>query len=129
MPNGRLNPAANTPDCCALPSLPTPRKTLMRPLSLSDTNTSPFGAVFQTVQGGGEGVEVSEVVEDLRPVEKRYLPGHPDADAEGYVSFPNVNPAEDMADLLSATRGYQGDVAAISAVKSMISQAIQLLGA
>jgi len=95
----------------------------------STPQTSPFGAVFQTVQGGGEGVEISEVVEDLRPVEKRYLPGHPDADAEGYVSFPNVNPAEDMADLLSATRGYQGDVAAISAVKSMISQAIQLLGA
>lgn len=88
---------------------------------------SPFGAVFQTAQDGAEGVEVSGVVEDMRPVEKRYMPGHPDADKDGYVSFPNVNPAEDMADLLNATRGYQGDVAAISAVKSMISQSIQLL--
>jgi flagellar basal-body rod protein FlgC len=72
-------------------------------------------------------VEVAGVVEDIRPLEKRYMPGHPDADKDGYVSFPNVNPAEDMADLLNAARGYQGDVAAISAVKSMISQSIQLL--
>ncbi|HVT91538.1 MAG TPA: flagellar basal body rod protein FlgC [Bryobacteraceae bacterium] len=88
---------------------------------------SPFGAVFQNAQDGAEGVEVAGVVEDIRPLEKRYMPGHPDADKDGYVSFPNVNPAEDMADLLNAARGYQGDVAAISAVKSMISQSIQLL--
>lgn len=88
---------------------------------------APFSAVFHSVQG--EGVEVSDVVEDIRPTQKRYIPGHPDADKDGYVAFPNVDPAEDMADLLSATRGYQGNVAAITAVKSMITQSIQLLNA
>ena len=59
-----------------------------------------FSAVFQTEMGSGvNGVEVSDVVEDTSEPEKRYLPGHPDADQDGYVAFPNVNPAEDMVDL------------------------------
>lgn len=73
------------------------------------------------------GVRVAEVVEDPRPPEKRYLPGHPDADAEGYVAFPRINPAEDIVDLMSAVRGYQANVAAVSAVKDMIHRSIELL--
>jgi flagellar basal-body rod protein FlgC len=72
-------------------------------------------------------VKISDVIEDTRPPEQRYLPGHPDADANGYVSFPRVNPAEDMVDLLGASRGYQANVAAMSAVKSMINSSIDLL--
>ena len=45
------------------------------------------------------GVSVANVVQDNGPPEMRYLPGHPDADANGYVAFPNMNPAEDMVDL------------------------------
>ena len=83
----------------------------------SAPQNSPFSAVFQTEIGSGAtGVEVSDVIEDAREPQKRYLPGHPDADAEGYVAFPNVNPAEDMADLMSAQRGFQGNVAAMSAI-------------
>ncbi len=81
------------------------------------------------LQGMSVGVAASDVVEDARPPEKRYMPGHPDADKDGYVSFPNINPAEDMADLVSANRGYDGNVAAITALKDMINQSIQLLSA
>jgi flagellar basal-body rod protein FlgC len=64
-------------------------------------------------------------VDDSEP-ERRYLPGHPDADAQGYVAFPKINPAEEMVDLMSASRGYQANVAAISAVKDMIARSIDL---
>ena len=59
--------------------------------------------------------------------ERRYMPGHPDADAGGYVAFPRSNPAEDMVDLMSASRGYEANVAAIGAVKDMIQRSIDLL--
>ena len=94
----------------------------------SAPQTSPFAAVFQTEMGSGvSGVAVSEVVEDDREPEKRYMPGHPDADPDGYVAFPRMNPAEDMADLMSASRGFQGNVAAMSAIKDMILHSIDLL--
>src|SRR5690348_5310 len=94
----------------------------------SASQTSPFSAIFQSEMGSGvNGVEVAGVVEDTREPEKRYLPGHPDADKDGYVAFPRVNPAEDMADLLSAARGYQGNDAAMSAIKDMILHSIDLL--
>lgn len=89
---------------------------------------SPFASVFQSEIGAtGTGVEVANIVEDTRDPEKRYQPGHPDADADGYVAYPRINPAEDMVDLMGATRGYQANVAAISAVKTMIRDSIELL--
>lgn len=75
---------------------------------------------------GTQGVSVSDVTVDDRDPERRYMPGHPDADAQGYVAFPRINPAEEMADLMSASRGYEANVAAISAVKDMISKSIDL---
>ena len=94
----------------------------------SAQQTSPFGAVFQTEMGSGvTGVEVSDVIEDSSDAPKRYLPGHPDADANGYVSFPNMNPAEDMVDLLNSTRSYEANAAAISSIKDMISRSIDIL--
>lgn len=88
----------------------------------------PFQSMFQSEIGNGvEGVRVSEVVEDDREPEKRYLPGHPDADASGYVAFPRINPAEDMVDLLNTTRGYQSNIAAMSAVKDMIQRSLDLM--
>ena len=73
------------------------------------------------------GVTVSETVLDERDPERRYVPGHPDADAEGYVSFPRVNPAEEMIDLMSASRGFQANVSAMTAVKDMLNRSIDLL--
>jgi flagellar basal-body rod protein FlgC len=94
----------------------------------SAPQSSPFSAVFQTeMQDDVNGVEVSDVVEDTQEPDKRYIPGHPDADKDGYVAFPRVNPAEDMVDLLSAQRGYEGNVAAMTAIKDMIMRSIDLM--
>lgn len=87
---------------------------------------SPFNSMFSASEQTS-GVAVSEVVTDSREPERRYLPGHPDADPDGYVAFPRISPAEDMVDLMSAARGYEANVAAIGAVKDMISRSIELL--
>jgi flagellar basal-body rod protein FlgC len=92
---------------------------------------SPFASIFETVRAevlgtGPEGVGVAGIVVDNREPEKRYLPGHPDADAQGYVAYPRINPAEDMVDLMGAARGYGANVAAISAIKDMIQRSIDL---
>ena len=87
---------------------------------------SPFASAFETALGP-EGVEVAGVVADASPPERRYLPGHPDADKDGYVAFPRIQPAEDMVDLMGAARGYQANVAAITAVKDMIQHSLELL--
>ena len=73
-----------------------------------------------------EGVAVAEISVDTRDPERRYLPGHPDAGPDGYVAFPRMNPAEDLVDLTSAARGFEANVAAISAVKDMIMRSIDL---
>jgi flagellar basal-body rod protein FlgC len=91
----------------------------------TDIQASPFSAVFQ--QEMGQGVRVADIITDDRPPEMRYLPGHPDADANGYVAFPRMNPAEEMVDLLNASRSYQGNVAAMSAVKDMLNRSIDLM--
>lgn len=94
----------------------------------AEPQSSPFSAVFQTeVNSGVMGVEVADVVEDLRPPDKRYMPGHPDADKEGYVSYPNVNPAEEMVDMMSASRSYQANIACMAAVKDMVAKSVDLL--
>jgi len=91
----------------------------------SELQESPFSAVFQNELA--TGVTVSEITEDNSPPDMRYLPSHPDANAEGYVAFPKINPAEDMADLLNTTRSYQANIAAMTAVKDMITHSIDLL--
>ncbi len=88
---------------------------------------SPFSSFLESqIDGQANGVQVSNVVVDSRDPDRRYMPGHPDADKDGYVSFPRVNPAEDMVDLLGASRAYQANVSAISAVKDMIQRSIDL---
>jgi flagellar basal-body rod protein FlgC len=91
----------------------------------ADGQSSPFSSVFQSELG--TGVSVADVTVDTRDPERRFLPGHPDADKDGYVAFPRINPAEDMVDLMSASRAYQGNVAAMSAVKDMINRSIDLM--
>ncbi|HUA85566.1 MAG TPA: flagellar basal body rod protein FlgC [Bryobacteraceae bacterium] len=93
----------------------------------ADPSTGEFSSLYASQMGGSaEGVRVAQVVTDTREPEKRYMPGHPDADKDGYVSYPRVNPAEDMVDLLSASRSYQANVSAISAVKDMIQKSLEL---
>ncbi len=73
------------------------------------------------------GVKVEEVVQDDNPPVRRYEPGHPDADADGYVAYPNINPVEEMVDLMGSAQAYQLNVSAVQATKSMISETFQLL--
>ena len=75
----------------------------------------------------GIGVTVADIVQDDRAPLSRYMPGHPDANADGYVAFPNMNPAEDMVDLLNASRSYQANVSAMTAVKDMINHSLDIL--
>ena len=79
------------------------------------------------VHGPQQGVRVERVVADASPMPRRYEPGHPDADAAGYVTYPNVNPVMEMTDLLSAVRAYQLNASAVQAAKSMIQQSLQIL--
>jgi flagellar basal-body rod protein FlgC len=94
----------------------------------ADVN-SPFSSVLDDeLNGSGStGVSVSDVMVDQRDPERRYIPGHPDAAADGYVAFPRVNPAEEMTDLVSASRGFQANVAAMTSVKEMLQRSIDLL--
>jgi len=95
----------------------------------SDDTSSAFASELNSQLNGQQltGVKVAGISVDNSAPEKRYLPGHPDADADGYVSMPKVNPAEDMVDLMGANRSYQANVAAMSAVKDMIQKSIDLL--
>ena len=79
--------------------------------------------------GGSEqrGVEVSQVVTDQGPQRRVYDPGHPDADAQGYVALPNVNPVSEMTDLISASRAYEANVTAMNTAKQMFSKTLELL--
>jgi flagellar basal-body rod protein FlgC len=89
--------------------------------------SSQFSSEFDSQVGKqAAGVKVSQIVTDNSEPNRRYMPGHPDADQDGYVSFPHLNPAQDMVDLLSASRSYQANVSAISSVKDMIQRSIDL---
>lgn len=72
------------------------------------------------------GVQVAGVVEDQTAPRRRYEPSHPDADKEGYVSLPNVDPAEEMVDMLSAAKAYQANLTAIGLIRDMVSRALEL---
>jgi flagellar basal-body rod protein FlgC len=73
-----------------------------------------------------QGVKVSQVTEDARSPRLVYRPGHPDADANGYVAMPNVSIVEEMVDMMSATRSYEANAAALNASKAMARKALEL---
>jgi flagellar basal-body rod protein FlgC len=73
------------------------------------------------------GVEVSAVVQDAASTLRRYDPGHPDADKDGYVSYPDINPLTEMVDLMGATRAYGLNSSAVQATKGMINSSLDIL--
>ena len=92
-----------------------------------DNTIGSFSSELGTALGPTlSGVTVSETTIDDSAPELRYQPGHPDANKDGYVAYPKINPAEDMVDLMGASRGYEANVAAISAVKDMINKSLDL---
>ena len=72
-------------------------------------------------------VRVERVLEDPAPPLLRYEPGHPDANKEGYVAYPAINPIQEMTDLMGAVRAYQLNASAVNASKQMLQQALQIL--
>ncbi|EAJ5193419.1 flagellar basal body rod protein FlgC [Campylobacter jejuni] len=74
-----------------------------------------------------QSVVVDKVVRDDKDFRMKYDPSHPDANAEGYVAYPNVNPVIEMADLIEATRAYQANVNAFTSAKTIAQSAIDLL--
>jgi len=80
-----------------------------------------------TLSGAMPAVRVRQIVDDPTPPLRRYEPGHPDADKDGYVAYPAINPIQEMVDLMGAVRSYQLNASAITASKQMIQQSMDLL--
>ena len=73
-----------------------------------------------------KGVKAVGIEDDKSPLRKVYDPSHPDADKEGYVTMPNVNILNEMADMITSTRAYEANVNSINAQKSMFSKALEI---
>jgi flagellar basal-body rod protein FlgC len=88
-----------------------------------------FAGALSGALGGGDpaGVEVAAIIPDSTPLRQVYEPGNPDADARGYVEMPNVNPVEEMTDLIDASRSYQANVTAMQTTKQVFAKTIELL--
>jgi len=82
-----------------------------------------FGKVFSEKM---EGVKVEEITKSSKGFEKVYDPGHPDADNEGYVIYPNVNLMEEMADMISATRSYEANINVVNTTKEMFVKTLEI---
>ncbi len=74
----------------------------------------------------GRGVQVMGIVESDAPLQRRYEPDHPQADEEGYVFYPNVNPVEEMTNMISASRSFQMNVEVMNSAKQMVQRALTL---
>jgi flagellar basal-body rod protein FlgC len=89
-----------------------------------------FGSALAGAMGGGNrpgGVQAAAIVEDPSPLKQVYDPGHPDANAQGYVQMPNVNPVTEMVDLIAASRAYEANVTAMQTAKTMFSKTLDIL--
>lgn len=75
---------------------------------------------------GAQGVKVTSIRDDQTPFKQVYNPTHPDADANGMVSMPNVDVLKEMVDMISATRSYEASVTALNASKSMFSKTLEI---
>lgn len=73
-----------------------------------------------------KGVRVSGIAFDNRPLKRVYEPGHPDADKEGYVLYPDINVVEEMANMMTAQRNYEANVTTVDTIKGMYSKALEI---
>ncbi|MEA2149013.1 MAG: flagellar basal-body rod protein FlgC [Solirubrobacteraceae bacterium] len=95
-----------------------------------------FGATLHGALRGGSGrsggapnagVRVAGIAQDTTPNRLVYDPGHPDADARGYVSMPNVQPVAEMVDLITASRNYEANVTVMQTAKTMFTKTLEIL--
>lgn len=100
------------------------RKTVV----FSEKDVTPFGDILMKTAGtAGNGVKVSQISEDKESaMRKVYDPSHPDADEEGYVTYPNVNVVQEMTDMIDATRSYEANVTAFNATKNMALKGLEV---
>lgn len=103
---------------------PYVRKTVV----FTEKSPKTFHDTLLTAQGYvGSGVKVSAIVEDTEtPVKMTYDPSHPDADENGYVSYPNVNVVTEMTNLIDASRAYEANITAFGASKAMAMKALDI---
>jgi flagellar basal-body rod protein FlgC len=83
-----------------------------------------FGPMFNDAV---RGVNIREIVSDQREPVMRYEPDHPHADERGYVAYPNVNPLEEMVNVMSSTRSYEANLQAVSAAREMLARTLEIL--
>ena len=72
------------------------------------------------------GVKVAGIVEDTAPARRRYDPSHPDADKEGFVELPNIDPATEMVNMVGASRAYQANLTAVNLIRDLVSRSLEL---
>jgi len=84
------------------------------------------GGAFGSQAGSAAGVQVSTVTEDNSPGRRVHDPRHPAADAEGYVTYSNVNPVEEMVNMMSASRSYQNNIEVMSTARSLLLKTLQI---
>jgi flagellar basal-body rod protein FlgC len=103
-------------------------------LANADSVAGPDGQPYRAKQvvfeargrDGSAGVGVSRVVEDATPLRREYRPGDPNADDQGYVSLPNVQPVEEMVNMIEASRSYQANVEVLNTSKQMMTKTLTL---
>jgi flagellar basal-body rod protein FlgC len=97
----------------------------------SGSSISPFSTILNRMNRFGQppagSVQLTQVVNDTAPPVMRYEPGNPDADKNGFVKYPAINPISEMVDLMGAVRAYQMNASAVNSAKQMIQQSIDIL--
>jgi len=101
-----------------------PYRRKMVVLSSIESESGSFSSAFKKAAAGG--VQVDQILEDSSEPVPTYEPDHPDANEEGYVMYPNVNTAQEMIDMLGASRAYEANVTAFNAVKAMALKALDI---
>ena len=105
--------------------IPSTNVTSSRNAAASGSFRSRFNSLLNKNATKG-GVRVTEIVEDQRDLYPVYNPDHPDADEQGYVMMPNVDPVKETVDAMSATRSYEANITAFNAMKTMAMRALDI---
>lgn len=102
------------------------RKPVFSQMMNSEMTKNGWGGVSTDDTGAGVGVKVDGIVESDAPLKARYEPDNPMANEQGYVYYPNVNPIEEMADMMSASRSFQTNVEIMNSAKGMMQKMLTL---
>ncbi|MBP2077652.1 flagellar basal body rod protein FlgC [Oceanobacillus polygoni] len=99
-----------------------------RKMTVLETQDNRFKSMLANASGETKhsGVRVAAIVEDEQPFKLVYNPVHPDANEAGYVEMPNVDPLQEMVDLMSSTRSYEANITALNASKGMLMKALEI---